>query len=130
MVPLTGKDQGYPWERTIDQIPGTRHQEGTPPVDRHTPVKTLPSCRTTYAGSNNWYLLKCCIALVRFKAHFYNDFHATISDTEAFITRFRTEFCDATRISCSRLIRPRDHSDVYSVTSNTGLCVSYSYLEV
>ena len=40
----------------------------------------------------------------------------------AFITTFRTEFCQAARISCSRLIRPKGHSDVYPIISKTGLC--------
>ena len=63
-----------------------------------------------------------CHLLAKFKAHFYNDFYATISDMNAFITTFRTEFCQAARISYSRLIRPKGHSDVYPIISKTGLC--------
>ena len=34
---------------------------GTPPVDRQTPVKTVPSRRTTYAGGNKVQHVKWCM---------------------------------------------------------------------
>ena len=52
--PGGGTRSGTPPGGVPGQVPpqgGTR--SGTPPVDRQTPVKTVPSRRTTYAGGKN-----------------------------------------------------------------------------
>ena len=117
---------GYAWHIPRKYTPGRY----TP--KRYTPRKVTPEAKPlvliSSGGNRNRrqsFLLQCvgwcfCNVLAKFKAHFYNDFYATISDMNTFINTFRAEFCDEARISCSRLIRPKDHTDAYPVISKTG----------